>query len=59
MRQVQAFGTVDTASIVVYDTFKIASQYGMATAQAILLFMVILGLTQIQRTFFESKVFYG
>ncbi len=59
MRQVQSFGTVDTASIVVYDTFKIASQYGMATAQAILLFFIILGLTQIQRTFFESKVFYG
>lgn len=59
MRQVQAFGTVDTASIVVYDTFKIASQYGLATAQAILLFLVILGLTQVQRTFFESKVFYG
>lgn len=59
MRQVQAFGTVDTASIVVYDTFKVSSQYGMATAQAILLFLVILGLTQVQRTFFENKVFYG
>lgn len=59
MRTPFAQGSVDTASLIIYDTFKSDFQYGLATAQAILLFLVILGLTQIQRTFFEKNVFYG
>jgi multiple sugar transport system permease protein len=59
MRTPFARGSVDTASIVVFDTFQKDFQYGLATAQAILLFFIILGLTQVQRTFFERKVFYG
>jgi len=59
MRTPFAQGTVDTASLIIFDTFKQDFQYGIATAEAILLFLVILGLTQVQRTFFERKVFYG
>lgn len=59
MRTPSAQETVDTASLVVFETFRARSQYGLATAQAILLFLVIMGLTQVQRTFFEKKVFYG
>lgn len=59
MRDAFAGGTTDTASIVVFDTFFKANQYGYATAQAIVLFLIILGLTQIQRTVLEKRVFYG
>jgi ABC-type sugar transport system permease subunit len=59
MRDPFAQGTTDTASIVVFDTFFKANQFGYATAQAIVLFLIILALTQIQRTVFERRVFYG
>jgi multiple sugar transport system permease protein len=59
MRDPFAQGTTDTASIVVFDTFFKANQFGYATAQAIVLFFIILALTQIQRTVFERRVFYG
>lgn len=59
MRLPQALGTTDTASIVVFDTFFKASRYGEATAQAILLLMIILAITQFQRSVLEKRVFYG
>lgn len=59
MRVPQAKGTADTASIVVFDTFKVDREYGLATAQAIILFFIILSLTQAQRNIFEKRVFYG
>lgn len=59
MRQPQALGTTDTASIVVFDTFFKASRYGEATAQAILLLLIILAITQFQRSVLEKRVFYG
>lgn len=59
MRDAFARGTTDTASIVVFDTFFKANKYGYATAQAIILFLIILGLTQIQRSVLERRVFYG
>ena len=59
MRLQQALGTTDTASIVVFDTFFKASRYGLATAQAILLLLIILAITQFQRSVLEKRVFYG
>ncbi len=59
MRDPFAGGTVDVASIVVFDTFYKASRFGLAAAQAIVLFFVILSLTQVLRNVFEKRVFYG
>jgi ABC-type sugar transport system permease subunit len=59
MRDTQARGTTDTASIVVFLTFRQASDYGLATAQAVLLMLIILAITQFQRSVLEKRVFYG
>jgi len=59
MRDTQALRTTDTASIVVFLTFRQASDYGLATAQAILLLIIILVMTQFQRSVLEKRVFYG
>jgi ABC-type sugar transport system permease subunit len=59
MRVPFARDTVDTASVIIFDTFKIDREYGLATAQAITLFLIILALTQVQRSIFEKRVFYG
>jgi|GEM_PF-256259 len=59
MRGPQAQGTADTISVVVFDTFRLMQQYGEAAAQAILLLIIIIAITQFQRTFLEKQVFYG
>lgn len=59
MRSPEARGTTDTAAIVVFDTFRGFQQYGEATAQAIILLLIILAITQFQRSFIEKRVFYG
>jgi len=59
MRMPSAQGTVDTASVTIFDTFYKANQYGYATAQAFLLFLVILLLTLAQNKVFGERVFYG
>jgi len=59
MRTAQAQGTVDVASIAIFDRFFASSQFGRATAEAILLFLIILALTQTFRNVFEKRVFYG
>lgn len=59
MRVPEAQGTTDTVSIVVFDTFQKFQQYGEATAQAIVLMLIILAITQFQRSFLEKRVFYG
>lgn len=59
MRTPSALGTVDVASIVIFDTFYKANQYGYATAQAILLFLIILALTMVQNRLLGERVFYG
>lgn len=59
MRVPSAQGTVDVTSVSIFDTFYKANQYGYATAQAIILFIIILGLTFIQNKVFGEKVFYG
>ncbi len=59
MRVPSALGTVNVASVQIFDTFYKSNQYGYATAQAILLFLIILALTMVQNKVFGEKVFYG
>jgi len=59
MRTPSAQNTVVTTSLLVFDRFYKANQYGVATAQAIVLFLVILGLTLAQNKLMEDRVFYG
>ncbi|GAB4529602.1 MAG: sugar ABC transporter permease [Anaerolineales bacterium] len=59
MRVPSALGTVDVTSVTIFDTFYKANQYGYATAQAIILFFIILGLTLVQNKVFGEHVFYG
>lgn len=59
MKVPSAQGTVDVTSITIFETFYRANQYGYASAQAILLFIIILALTLIQNKVFGEKVFYG
>jgi multiple sugar transport system permease protein len=59
MRQPSSLGTVDVTSVVIFDTFYKLSQFGYAAAQAVILFVIILGLTYAQNKIFGEKVFYG
>jgi multiple sugar transport system permease protein len=59
MRVPSAQGTVDVTSIYIFDTFYRHTQFGYATAQAIVLFVIILILTMVQNKVFGEKVFYG
>jgi multiple sugar transport system permease protein len=59
MRLPQAQGTVDTVSVVIFDTMYKANQYGEAAAQAILLFGLVVGLTYMQQRLIGARVFYG
>ncbi|GAA3995415.1 hypothetical protein GCM10022631_02100 [Deinococcus rubellus] len=59
MRVPSAQGTLDTASITIFDTFYQANNYGLAAAQSFVLFFLILVITLFQFRFFGRKVFYG
>lgn len=59
MRTPGAQDTVNTASIVIFDTFFKAGQAGYASAMAFVLFGVILSLTLAQNRLLGRKVFYG
>lgn len=59
MRTPSAQSTVVTTSLLIFDRFYKANQYGVATAQAIVLFLIILGLTLAQNKLFGERVFYG
>lgn len=59
MQTPSAQGTVETASVAIFNTFYKASQFGYATAQAIILFVIIMFLTFVQTKVFGEKVFYG
>jgi multiple sugar transport system permease protein len=59
LRTPSARESVITTSLLIFDNFYKANQYGVATAQAIVLFLVILGLTMAQNKFLGEKVFYG
>ncbi len=59
MRTAAALGTTDTASIVIFQTFKRDTRYGYASALAILLLLIILALTAVNNRLASSRVFYG
>ena len=54
-------GPVDSTQVVVheiYRSFYFNGQYGLASAQALILFLIILGLTILQFTVVEKRVHY-
>lgn len=59
MKEQAARSTVDTASILIFQTFRSDGQFGEATAMAFILFGIILILSQIQNRIGEKLVFYG
>jgi multiple sugar transport system permease protein len=59
MRVPSSLGTADTTSVAIFDTFYKSNQYGYAAAQAFILFLIILALTQAQNKIFGERVFYG
>ncbi len=58
MRTPSALGTTDVTSIFIFDTFYKSNNFGYATAQAIILFVIIVALTAVQNKVFGDKVFY-
>jgi len=59
MRTPFAQGTVDTASLVIFDTFYRSNNFSLAAAQSIALFVLILGFTLAQQRVLGRRVFYG
>lgn len=59
MKEQAARATVDTASIMIFQTFRSDGQFGEATAMAFILFGIILILSQAQNRIGEKLVFYG
>ena len=59
MRTAAALGTVDTASVVIFQTFKRDTRFGYASALAILLLIIILVLTAANNRVASKRVFYG
>jgi multiple sugar transport system permease protein len=59
MRVPSASDSVITASVKVFDTFYKENNFGYAATQAIILFLVIAGLTFAQNKLLGRKVFYG
>jgi multiple sugar transport system permease protein len=58
MRTPLAQDTVNTASVVIFDTFYKANKFGYAATQVIVLFLMILGVTYIQYRVFGRRVIY-
>lgn len=59
MREPAAQGTVDTASLYIFDQFYLSTRFGYASAIAMVLFAVILLLTFVQNRIAQRRVFYG
>lgn len=59
MRVPSAQTSVITASLNIFDTFYKANNFGYAATQAIVLFVIIAGLTFAQNKLLGKKVFYG
>ncbi len=58
MREAAALGTMDTFSVVIFDTFFNDTRYGYASAMAFILFAIILILTYVNNKVQSSRVFY-
>jgi multiple sugar transport system permease protein len=59
LRTPQALGSMDVVGIVIFDTFYLRNQYGLAAAQALLLFLLILYVTLIQYRVLGRRVHRG
>ena len=59
MREQAARDTVETTSILIYQTFRGDGQFGEAAAMSFILFGVILALSQIQNRIGQKLVFYA
>ena len=59
LRTGQALGSMDTASIVIFDAFNRDTRYGYAAALGMILLFVILGATALLNRYAEDRVFYG
>jgi multiple sugar transport system permease protein len=59
MRLDAALGTTDTFSVVIFTEFFQKLRYGYASAMALILFAIILGLTYVNNKVQGSRVFYG
>lgn len=58
LRTGQALGTMDTASIIIFDAFNRDTRYGYASALGIILTILIIGVTTITNQLTQDKVFY-
>ncbi len=59
LRTAAAQGTVDPMSVYLFFTFFHQARFGYASAVAVLLFLIVLGLTLLQRRLMERRIFYG
>lgn len=59
LRTAAALGTSDTVSIVIFQAMKRDTRYGYAAALAILLLIIVMGLTVINNRVASKRVFYG
>lgn len=59
LRTSAALGTADTASLVIFDAMKRDTRYGYAAALAVLLLIIVMGLTVINNRIASKRVFYG
>ena len=59
MKENAARYTVDTTSILIFQTFRGDGQFGEAAAMAFILFGIILAMSQIQNRIGDKLVFYG
>lgn len=59
LRTGAALGTTDTASVIIFQTFKRDLRFGYASALAILLLLIILVLTVVNNRIASKRVFYG
>lgn len=59
LRSRAALGTMDTASLVIFDAFNRDTRIGYAAALGIILLLVILSATALLDRFAKGRVFYG
>lgn len=59
MREAAVRGAVDTAALVIFDTFYRRSDFGLAAAQSVVLFAIILALTLLQNRLFGRRALRG
>jgi ABC-type sugar transport system permease subunit len=59
LRSSAALGTTDTASVMIFLSFRENARYGYASALAILLLLIILVLTVVNNRIASRRVFYG